>query len=79
LLLCLGIALLVSLWPVFLTDAQGKPDHATALLLCLAVSAGIVSGFGFQPRFWLWRVMFSQWTCFMLLFWAAARLAGVLR
>ena len=37
----------------------------------LAMSAGFVRGVGFIPRWWLWRWLFSGWTCALWLVLAA--------
>lgn len=65
-LLCaITIMLLVTIWPGALADRDGEADHLAAFMLFLAMSAGFVSGVGFQPRFVLWRWLFSPAACFL--------------
>jgi len=63
LLLMAAIAMMiaVTIWPPWLTDADGKADHWAAFALFWAMSAGFISGVGFRPRFVLWRWLFSSW------------------
>ena len=57
-----------------MTRADGSANHALALALFWAMSAGLVRGVGFVPRAWGWRLMFSGWSCL-----AALLLASWLR
>ncbi len=52
-----------SVYPLLFTDASGKADHRLAMALFWAMSAGLVRGVGFVPRFVLWRWLFSGWAC----------------
>lgn len=74
----LAVALLImvggTLYPPLMADAAGKADHNLAMTLFWAMSAGFVRGVGFVPRFWIWRVLFSGWSCA-----AALLLAAVLK
>lgn len=71
----LGTALLIMLggtvYPPLMADATGHADHRLAMALFLAMAAGFVRGVGFVPRFWLWRGLFSTWTCAAALLLAA--------
>ena len=62
---CLAVAVLImvigSVYPQLFADAQGRADHGMATALFWAMSAGLVRGVGFVPRFWLWRGLFSGW------------------
>ena len=74
----LAVALLImvggTLYPPVMADAAGKADHNLAMALFWAMSAGFVRGVGFVPRLWVWRAMFSGWSCA-----AALLLAAVLK
>ena len=50
------------------------PPLALAMALFWAMSAGFVRGVGFVPRLWVWRALFSGWSCA-----AALLLAAVLK
>lgn len=63
-----------TLYPLAMADAAGKPDHNLAMALFLAMSTGFVHGVGFVPRHWVWRALFSGWSCA-----AALLLAAVLK
>jgi predicted membrane protein len=52
-----------TLYPPFMADAAGKADHNLAMALFWAMSAGFVRGVGFVPRLWVWRALFSGWSC----------------
>ena len=72
------VALLVmiggTLYPPSMADAAGRADHGLAMALFWAMSAGFVRGVGFVPQRWVWRVLFSGWSCA-----AALILAAVLK
>ena len=63
----LAVALLImlvgSVYPLLFADAQGEADHSLAMALFWAMSAGLVRGVGFVPRWAPWRVLFSGWAC----------------
>lgn len=63
LLAALAIMLVGSIYPLLFADAAGKADHSLAMALFWAMSAGLVRGVGFVPRWWLWRWLFSGWAC----------------
>lgn len=67
----LAIMLIGSVYPLLFTDAQGKADHALAMALFWSMSAGLVRGVGFVPRWALWRWLFSGWACIAALLLAA--------
>lgn len=66
------IMVIATLDPRWLAHPSGAADHLLASFLFLAMSAGFVRGVGFIPRWWLWRVLFSGWTCALGLALAAA-------
>jgi predicted membrane protein len=63
-----------TLYPPLMADAAGQADHHLAMALFWAMSAGFVRGVGFVPRLWVWRALFSGWSCA-----AALLLAAVLK
>lgn len=63
LMAALSLMVIGSIYPLLFTDASGKADHALATALFWAMSAGLVHGVGFAPRFVLWRWLFSGWAC----------------
>lgn len=76
--LSLAVALLImiggSIYPFAFARADGTADHNFALLIFWAMSAGLVNGVGFVPRWPLWRWTFSGWACL-----AALMLAWIIR
>lgn len=67
----LSVALVImlagSLYPPLMANPAGKADHALAMALFWAMSAGFVRGVGFVPAWWGWRGLFSGWSCFAAL------------
>lgn len=63
--LAAGLAIMFggTLYPPLMIGAGGRPDYRVALLLLLAMSAGLVRGVGFVPRGVTWAWLFSGWTC----------------
>jgi predicted membrane protein len=57
-LMCAGTA-----YPRLLADATGRADHALALAVFWAMTAGFVRGVGFIPRQPVLRWAFSGWAC----------------
>lgn len=72
LLAALLIMVIATLDPRWLARPGGAADHLLASFLFLAMSAGFVRGVGFLPRWWVWRWLFSGWTCALGLALAAA-------
>jgi predicted membrane protein len=64
---CLAVALAImlggTLYPPLMTGADGRADHALAMALFWAMSAGFVRGMGFVPRAAMWRWLLSGWSC----------------
>lgn len=63
LLAALAIMLVGSIYPLLFADAAGKADHSLAMSLFWSMSAGMVRGVGYVPRFVVWRWFLSGWAC----------------
>ncbi|MDD2030512.1 cyd operon YbgE family protein [Pseudomonas sp. 39167] len=63
LMIAITIMLACTLYPPMMATSEGKADHALAGALFAAMSVAFVRGVGFIPRRWLWRWLFSGWTC----------------
>jgi predicted membrane protein len=57
------IMLAGTVYPPLMADSSGHADHALAVPLLWAMSAGFVHGVGFVPRHAIWRWLFSGWSC----------------
>lgn len=57
------IMLVATLYPPLMMDATGKADHGLMTALFFAMSAGFVRGVGFVPQAFVWRWLFSSWSC----------------
>lgn len=77
LLAALAIMLVGSVYPLLFANAQGQAGHGGAVALFWAMSAGLVRGVGFVPRFVVWRALFSGWACAVALVTAALIRWGV--
>ena len=77
LLTAIIIMLGITAWPAALSGPQGEADHWAAFALFWAMSAGFVTGVGFQPRLVLWRYLFSGPACLLGCSIALLRLAVV--
>jgi predicted membrane protein len=71
LLVAIAIMLVGSVYPLLFMGANGKADHALAMALFWAMSAGLVRGVGFVPRALAWRLLFSGVSCVAALVLAA--------
>ncbi len=60
-----------SIYPFVFARADGSADHGLSMLVFWAMSAGLVNGVGFVPRWPLWRWLFSGWACLAALLLAA--------
>ena len=63
LLVALVIMIGASIDPFVFASPDGSVDHGFASLIFWAMSAGLVNGVGFVPRWPLWRWLFSGWAC----------------
>ena len=79
-ILPLGIAIVLTLtltiYPLVLTTAAGRPDHLAATLALWAMSAGFIRGVGFVPRNRMLRIVFSTAACLVCLAASAAMIAN---
>jgi predicted membrane protein len=57
------IMLAATLYPPLMMDATGKADHGLMTALFFSMSAGFVRGVGFVPQAFVWRWLFSSWSC----------------
>lgn len=71
LLVAVLIMVVGTLYPPLMADSAGKADHSLAMALFWAMSAGFIRGVGFVPKYWLWRWLFSGWSCMLGLLAAA--------
>ena len=71
--LAVAMAIMVggSIYPLMFAGQGGRVDHGFASAIFWAMSAGLVHGVGFKPRFALWRWLFSGWACLGALLLAA--------
>ena len=73
--LSLVVALVImiggSIYPYVFARPDGSADHGFASLIFWAMSAGLVNGVGFVPRWPLWRWLFSGSACLVELTLAA--------
>lgn len=71
--LAVALAIMVggSIYPFMFAGPGGAVNHGFASAVFWAMSAGLVNGVGFKPRFVLWRWLFSGWACLGALLLAA--------
>lgn len=60
------ITLVLTIYPLVLSKADGKADHLAATLLFWAMSAGFVRGVGFVPKHRILRPLLSSAACVLL-------------
>lgn len=67
--LLVGLVIMVAatLCPPMMANAAGQADHALAVLMFWAMSAGFVRQVGFLPHAVAWRWLFSGWACLVAL------------
>ena len=75
LIIAIALTLLLTIYPLILTTAAGKADHAAATLALWSMSAGFIRGVGFMPRNRVLRVLFSTTACLVCLALAATLIA----
>ena len=61
------ITLVLTIYPLVLTDAAGRADHTAAMFALWAMSAGFVRGVGFVPSRRDLRLLFSTPACVLSL------------
>lgn len=71
LLAALVIMLAGTIYPPLLARTNGTVDHGLLMALFWAMSAGLVRGVGFVPRAFVWKLLFSGWSCAAALLLAA--------
>jgi len=76
LLAALSIMLGGTIYPFLMMRSDGTANHSLALSLFWAMSAGMVRGVGFVPRAWVWRALFSGWSCLAALILASCLCCG---
>lgn len=69
------ITLVLTLYPLALSKADGKADHLAATLLFWAMSAGFVRGVGFVPKHRVLRPLLSSAACVLLFILSVALVA----
>ena len=64
-LLALVLSGLLLINPSHIADSTAQLDHGYLTLLMIALSGAFIHGIGFNPIFWLWKIVFSaylSWT-----------------
>ena len=69
------ITLVLTIYPLLLSTADGKADHPATLVLLWSMSAGFVRGVGFVPKNRGLRLLFSTSVCVLALVLAVAVIA----
>ena len=69
------ITLVLTIYPLALSKADGKADHLAATLLFWAMSAGFVRGVGFVPKNRMLRLFLSTAACVLMLVFSIALVA----
>jgi len=67
-LLGLGLSGLLLVNPNHIADSAATLDHGCLTLLMMALSASFVHGLGFYPIFWAWKLLFSPYFSWPVLF-----------
>lgn len=68
-LLAFPLAAVLLVHPSAMLDANGGYSHSAMMFIMVGISGGFVHGVGFQPRFWLWKWLFSPWIAWPLMLW----------
>lgn len=71
LLIAIVIMLVGTVYPLVFARQDGSANHSLAFALFWAMSAGLVRGVGFVPRAFVWKLLFSGWSCSTALMLAA--------
>lgn len=64
-ILALSLSGLLLVYPGHIAQSTTELDHGYLSLLMFALSAVFVHGVGYNPLFWLWKILFSpyiSWT-----------------
>lgn len=67
LLIAIVIILVGTIYPLVFARQDGSANHGLAFALFWAMSSGLVRGVGFVPRAFVWRLLFSGWSCMIAL------------
>ncbi|WP_019613068.1 cyd operon YbgE family protein [Psychromonas ossibalaenae] len=73
-LLAMLLSLLLLFNPDHIADSTAALANGYLSILMMALTAGFVHGLGFEPRLWLWRIIFSPYLSWPVLFFFAARM-----
>ena len=68
-LLAFPLAAVLLIHPAAMLDDQGGYSHRALMFIMIGISGGFVQGVGFQPRHWLWKIMFSPVLAWPLMIW----------
>ena len=62
-----ALSVLILVFPTAVADSIGSVDHGRLSLLMWGMAAGYVHGVGFDPHYWLWRLVFGPWAAWPLM------------
>ncbi|ALH96036.1 cyd operon YbgE family protein [Acinetobacter equi] len=68
-LLAFPLAAVLLVHPSAMLNSNGEYSHSAMMLIMIGISGGFIHGVGFQPRFWLWKWLFSPWIAWPLMIW----------
>ena len=66
--LALAISGLLLVNPNHIADSAATLDHGYLTVLMMALSAAFVHGIGFNPIFWVWKIIFSPYFSWPVMF-----------
>lgn len=61
------ISALLLIHPTQIAANATDINHGYLILLMLGLSGGFVHGIGFNPNFWLWKIVFSPYFSWVIL------------
>ncbi len=67
-ILALFLSVVLTVNPGHIAQSIDQLDHGYLSLLMLALSAAFIHGIGFNPIFWLWKILFSPYFSWVILF-----------
>lgn len=67
-ILALALSALLLVNPSHIADSAAELNHGYLTLLMMALSAAFVHGLGFNPIFWLWKIVFSPYFSWPVMF-----------